>query len=152
MRKVIYLYLLISLVLVAYSSCEDNEEIRVNGISQVVKVPDDIQSYNSVTREIVFREEVAIGHSGVGGDRIEIQVAGHGSFAVNSIASISSMICDEPVLLEDNQRYYLYDGYPLVEVLQNKEKHQEDRDNQMKQIEKAWEGFLNVLEQAGKLR
>lgn len=40
----------------------------------------------------------------------------------------------------------------VVEVLQNKEKHQEDRDNQMKQIEKAWEGFLNVLEQTGKLR
>lgn len=152
MRKVIYLYLLACLVLVAYSSCEDNEEIRVDGISQVVKVPDDIQSYNSVTREIVFKEGVAIGHGGVGGDRIEFQVAGHGSFAVNSIASISSIICDEPVLLEDNQRYYLYDGYPLVEVLQNKEKHQEDRDTRMKQIEKAWEGFLDVLEQTGKLR
>ena len=47
---------------------------------------------------------------------------------------------------------YLYDGYPVVDVLQNEVSNQEERDENMQKIEKAWSNFLKVLNEAGKLK
>ena len=140
MKKSFLLYLIMSVFLIGYCACDNDEEnFDTATTGQVIKVPDDIKSFNSVTKEIVFEKNISI-------------IAGNGHFTVGSISSISSVIYNAPVLLGDYQRYYLYDGYPVVDVLQNEVSNQEERDENMQKIEKAWSNFLKVLNEAGKLK
>ena len=103
-------------------------------------------------KEIVFEKNISIKQDVLGNEKVEFRIAGNGHFTVGSISSISSVIYNAPVLLGDYQRYYLYDGYPVVDVLQNEVSNQEERDENMQKIEKAWSNFLKVLNEAGKLK
>ena len=110
MKKSFLLYLIMSVFLIGYCACDNDEEnFDTATTGQVIKVPDDIKSFSSV-------------------------------------------IYNAPVLLGDYQRYYLYDGYPVVDVLQNEVRNQEERDENMQKIKKAWSNFLKVLNEAGKLK
>ena len=129
MKKSFLLYLIMSVFLIGYCACDNDEEnFDTATTGQVIKVPDDIN------------------------ENVEFRIAGNGHFTVGSISSISSVIYNAPVLLGDYQRYYLYDGYPVVDVLQNEVSNQEERDENMQKIEKAWSNFLKVLNEAGKLK
>ena len=57
MKKSFLLYLIISVFLIGYCACDNDEEnFDTATTGQVIKVPDDIKSFNSVTRNR-FREE-----------------------------------------------------------------------------------------------
>ena len=130
MKKSFLLYLIMSVFLIGYCACDNDEEnFDTATTGQVIKVPDVL-----------------------GNEKVEFRIAGNGHFTVGSISSISSVIYNAPVLLGDYQRYYLYDGYPVVDVLQNEVSNQEERDENMQKIEKAWSNFLKVLNEAGKLK
>jgi hypothetical protein len=134
-----------SVFLIGYCACDNDEEnFDTATTGQVIKVPDDIKSFNSVTKEIVFEKNISIKQDVLGNEKVEFRIAGNGHFTVGSISSISSVIY--------YQRYYLYDGYPIVDVLQNEVSNQEERDENMQKIEKAWSNFLKVLNEAGKLK
>ena len=140
MKKSFLLYLIMSVFLIGYCACDNDEEnFDTATTGQVIKVPDDIKSFNSVTKEIVFEKNISIKQDVLGNEKVEFRIAGNGHFTVGSISSIS-------------QRYYLYDGYPVVDVLQNDVSNQEERDENMQKIEKAWSNFLKVLNEAGKLK
>ncbi|WP_297906020.1 hypothetical protein [uncultured Parabacteroides sp.] len=142
-----------SVFLISYCACDNEEENFDTATTvQVIKVPDDIKSFDSVTKEIIFEENVSIKQDVQGNEIVEFRIAGNSHFMVGSIPSISSVIYNAPVLLGDNQRYYLYDGYPVVDVLQNEVRNQEERDENMQKIEKAWNNFLKVLDKSGKLK
>ena len=153
MKKSFLLYLIMSVFLIGYCACDNDEEnFDTATTGQVIKVPDDIKSFNSVTKEIVFEKNISIKQDVRGNEKVEFRIAGNGHFTVGSISSISSVIYTAPVILGDYQRYYLYDGYPVVDVLQNEVSNQEERDENMQKIEKAWSNFLKVLNEAGKLK
>ena len=147
MKKSFLLYLIMSVFLIGYCACDNDEEnFDTATTGQVIK------SFNSVTKEIVFEKNISIKQDVLGNEKVEFRIAGNGHFTVGSISSISSVIYNAPVLLGDYQRYYLYDGYPVVDVLQNEVSNQEERDENMQKIEKAWSNFLKVLNEAGKLK
>ena len=135
MKKSFLLYLIISVFLIGYCACDNDEE-----------------NFDTATKEIVFEKNISIKQDVRGNEKVEFRIAGNGHFTVGSISSISSVIYNAPVLLGDYQRYYLYDGYPVVDVLQNEVRNQEERDENMQKIEKAWSNFLKVLNEAGKLK
>ena len=55
MKKSFLLYLIMSVFLIGYCACDNDEEnFDTATTGQVIKVPDDIKSFNSVTKEIVF--------------------------------------------------------------------------------------------------
>ena len=141
MKKSFLLYLIMSVFLIGYCACDNDEEnFDTATTGQVIKVPDDIKKNSAIKRDVR------------GNENVEFRIAGNGHFTVGSISSISSVIYNAPVLLGDYQRYYLYDGYPVVDVLQNEVSNQEERDENMQKIEKAWSNFLKVLNEAGKLK
>ena len=143
MKKSFLLYLIMSVFLIGYCACDNDEEnFDTATTGQVIKVPDDIK----------FEKNISIKQDVRGNEKVEFRIAGNGHFTVGSISSISSVIYNAPVLLGDYQRYYLYDGYPVVDVLQNEVSNQEERDENMQKIEKAWSNFLKVLNEAGKLK
>ena len=163
MKKSFLLYLIMSVFLIGYCACDNDEEnFDTATTGQVIKVPRNFHpscflgvvpsQYNSVTKEIVFEKNISIKQDVRGNEKVEFRIAGNGHFTVGSISSISSVIYNAPVLLGDYQRYYLYDGYPVVDVLQNEVSNQEERDENMQKIEKAWSNFLKVLNEAGKLK
>ena len=56
MKKSFLLYLIMSVFLIGYCACDNDEEnFDTATTGQVIKVPDDIKSFNSVTKEIVSR-------------------------------------------------------------------------------------------------
>ena len=53
MKKSFLLYLIMSVFLIGYCACDNDEEnFDTATTGQVIKVPDDIKSFNSVTKEI----------------------------------------------------------------------------------------------------
>ena len=94
MKKSFLLYLIMSVFLIGYCACDNDEEKFDNGVlpGQVIKVPDDIKSFNSVTKEIVFEKNISIKQDVRGNEKVEFRIAGNGHFTVGSISSISSVI------------------------------------------------------------
>ena len=128
MKKSFLLYLIMSVFLIGYCACDNDEEnFDTATTGQVIKVPDDIKSFNSVTKEIVFEKNISIKQDVLGNEKVEFRIAGNGHFTVGSISSISS-------------------------VIYNEVSNQEERDENMQKIEKAWSNFLKVLNEAGKLK
>ena len=61
MKKSFLLYLIMSVFLIGYCACDNDEEnFDTATTGQVIKVPDDIKSFNSVTKEIVFEKNISI--------------------------------------------------------------------------------------------
>ena len=113
MKKSFLLYLIMSVFLIGYCACDNDEEnFDTATTGQVIKVPDDIKSFNSVTKEIVFEKNISIKQDVLGNEKVEFRIA----------------------------------------VLQNEVRNQEERDENMQKIEKAWSNFLKVLNEAGKLK
>ena len=53
MKKSFLLYLIMSVFLIGYCACDNDEEnFDTATTGQVIKVPDDIKSFNSVSRRI----------------------------------------------------------------------------------------------------
>ena len=155
MKKSFLLYLIMSVFLIGYCACDNDEEnFDTATTGQVIKVPDDIKSFNSVTKEIVFEKNISIKQDVRGNEKVEFRIAGNGHFTVGSISSISSVIYNAPVLLGDYQRYYLYDGYPVVDVLQNEVSNQEERDENMQKKRAAmtllWPCQMDMIPSLGR--
>ena len=56
MKKSFLLYLIISVFLIGYCACDNDEEnFDTATTGQVIKVPDDIKSFNSVTKKSFSR-------------------------------------------------------------------------------------------------
>ena len=142
-------------LLIACGAC-GNEEIDLleeETTEAVIRVPDDIRSYNAVTKEIIFVDSPSVRQAVMGdSDRVTFRIAGGGDFSVTSILSLDSRIYNVPVLLEDFGKFYLSDGYPVVDVLRNGKVSQDERDEHMRKIRKEWERFLHVLSANGKLK
>ena len=87
-----------SVFLIGYWACDNDEEKFDTATSwHVSKVPDDIKSFNSVTKEIVFEKNISIKQDVRGNEKVEFRIAGNGHFTVGSISSISSVIYNAPV-------------------------------------------------------
>ena len=70
MKKSFLLYLIMSVFLIGYCACDNDEEnFDTATTGQVIKVPDDIKSFNSVTKEIVFEKNISIKQDVLGNEK-----------------------------------------------------------------------------------
>ncbi len=71
MKKSFLLYLIMSVFLIGYCACDNDEEnFDTATTGQVIKVPDDIKSFNSVTKEIVFEKNISIKQDVRGNEKV----------------------------------------------------------------------------------
>ena len=62
--------------LIRYCACDNDEEnFDTASTGQVIKVPDDIKSFNSVTKEIVFEKNISIKQDVLGNEKVEFLIA-----------------------------------------------------------------------------
>ena len=93
MKKSFLLYLIMSVFLIGYCACDNDEEnFDTATTGQVIKVPDDIKSFNSVTKEIVFEKNISIKQAVLGYEKVEFRIAGTGHFKLGMISSRRSDI------------------------------------------------------------
>lgn len=159
------------------STADDREEQKVQASKLIFKVPrqevvtkagdgteveqtiftgDDILWFNASTGEIRFNNNISQKKiiEGVLARTIRFYIDDEYLFSsLINVSDISSQIYDSPVfhysIIEN--RFYIRDGYPDVSVLQNSEKHQKMRDENMSKIKPEWDRFINRLQVEGKL-
>ena len=79
MKKSFLLYLIMSVFLIGYCACDNDEEnFDTATTGQVIKVPDDIKSFNSVTKEIVFEKNISIKQDVLGNEKDSWKRSLHG--------------------------------------------------------------------------
>jgi hypothetical protein len=124
---------------------------------KVAFIGDDIKSFNIKTREIVFNNLTAdelIKRVGVSSE-LTFYFDGKKLFESTTIeVGYSSQIIDDLVFFISDSKFYLIDGYPIIQdswPQDDIKRMKEARDNKSKSREKEWDTFIKYINNKGKI-
>jgi hypothetical protein len=125
-----------------------------DALEPIVFTGNDIEWYDEKTKEILFKNNYSITPMTSSCSAISFYIGDEYLFSSMFVSSVNSQIFNSPVLYYNitENKYFLTDGYPGASVLQDPQKAQALRDENMRIIASEWNKFIDRLKIEGKYK